>query len=75
MLNGDGSPRSVDCERPMSPQNFDSRKLFSVGEVAPVGRFTAEIIGQATDAEIRVVVRDEKCDLHVRIEFMGPTPR
>ena len=45
MLHGDGPAGSVDCARPMSAQNFDTRKLFSVREFPPVRRFTAQIIG------------------------------
>jgi hypothetical protein len=46
-----------------------------VGEVAPVGCFTAQVIGQAAGAEIGVVVRKEKGDFNSRIEFMGAERR
>jgi hypothetical protein len=63
--------RSIDAERPVSAQNFDPWKLFSVSEVAPVGGFAAQVIGEAADAEIRVVVGKEQRDLYAGIQFVG----
>ena len=46
-----------------------------MGESAPVGRFAAEKIGQAANAEIGIVVRNENRDFGARRQFLGAERR
>ena len=42
-----------------------------MSESAPVGRFAAEKIGQAANAEVGIVIRNEDRDFGARLQFLG----
>src|SRR5271165_6710738 len=43
-----------------------------VGQVAPVGDLTGQVIGDAADGEVRIGVRDDHGDIRARVEFARP---
>ena len=55
----------------MSSQYVEAREFGTMSESAPVGRLAAEKIGQAANAEVGIVVRNEDRDFGARPQFLG----
>jgi hypothetical protein len=45
--------------------------LGAVGEVVPVGHVAGEVVGDAADGVVRVVIGDDNRDVSVRVELSG----